>query len=308
MPERPQRYLGNEGAAKVVHACDAEWGRAMADLGVWTGVDGDAPRRVGRSGVDLEKDLEDWIAADATSRRSATRAGSQDRRSASLARWRSARSAGPRCAGPLGGDGDQARATLPQSARSRRRSTTWRVVDRGPRWRRIGVEAPARTLSKFGDGEAAARAVREQLDAEAEGHAAPRGCAARRAVGVGSPGLSASPTTSSRLRDPNQRRELRGVRAGRRSLGLLVREVEEQRRSDARQVPQPKRTVAAVRGQRAVKAGVVAQFDSDRFVRMAEEAGLHVQLTGYVLSVPFVKAGGCAPAHRRSDSAVRDPT
>ena len=37
----------------------------MADLGVWT-VDGDAPRRVGRSGVDLEKDLEDWIAADAS--------------------------------------------------------------------------------------------------------------------------------------------------------------------------------------------------------------------------------------------------
>ena len=37
----------------------------MADLGVWT-VDGDAPRRVGRSGVDLEKDLEDWIAVDAS--------------------------------------------------------------------------------------------------------------------------------------------------------------------------------------------------------------------------------------------------
>ena len=37
----------------------------MADLGVWT-VDGDAPRRVSRSGVDLEKNLEDWIAADAS--------------------------------------------------------------------------------------------------------------------------------------------------------------------------------------------------------------------------------------------------
>ena len=37
----------------------------MADLSVWT-VDGDAPRRVDRSGVDLEKDLEDWIAADAS--------------------------------------------------------------------------------------------------------------------------------------------------------------------------------------------------------------------------------------------------
>ncbi len=35
----------------------------MADLGVWT-VDGAAPRRVRRSGVDLEKDLEDWIAND----------------------------------------------------------------------------------------------------------------------------------------------------------------------------------------------------------------------------------------------------
>ena len=37
----------------------------MADLGVWT-VDGDASRRVGRSRVDLEKNLEDWIAADAS--------------------------------------------------------------------------------------------------------------------------------------------------------------------------------------------------------------------------------------------------
>ena len=37
----------------------------MADIGVWT-VDGDAPRRVSRSGVDLEKNLEDWIAADAS--------------------------------------------------------------------------------------------------------------------------------------------------------------------------------------------------------------------------------------------------
>ncbi len=37
----------------------------MADLSVWT-VDGDAPRRVDRSRVDLEKDLEDWIAADAS--------------------------------------------------------------------------------------------------------------------------------------------------------------------------------------------------------------------------------------------------
>ncbi len=37
----------------------------MADLGVWT-VDGDAPRRVARSRVDLEKNLEDWIASDAS--------------------------------------------------------------------------------------------------------------------------------------------------------------------------------------------------------------------------------------------------
>ena len=37
----------------------------MADLSVWT-VDGDAPRRVDRSGVDLEKDLEDWIANDSS--------------------------------------------------------------------------------------------------------------------------------------------------------------------------------------------------------------------------------------------------
>lgn len=37
----------------------------MADLGVWT-VDGDAPRRVSRSGVGLEQNLEDWIAKDSS--------------------------------------------------------------------------------------------------------------------------------------------------------------------------------------------------------------------------------------------------
>ncbi len=35
----------------------------MADLGVWT-VDGDAPQRVSKSGVGLERNLEDWIAND----------------------------------------------------------------------------------------------------------------------------------------------------------------------------------------------------------------------------------------------------
>ena len=37
----------------------------MADLGMWR-VDGDAPRRVGRSGVGLERRLEDWIASDSS--------------------------------------------------------------------------------------------------------------------------------------------------------------------------------------------------------------------------------------------------
>ena len=37
----------------------------MADLGVWT-VDGDAPKRVRRSGVGLERNLEDWIAKDSS--------------------------------------------------------------------------------------------------------------------------------------------------------------------------------------------------------------------------------------------------
>lgn len=37
----------------------------MADLGVWT-VDGDAPQRVSKSGVGLERNLEDWIASDSS--------------------------------------------------------------------------------------------------------------------------------------------------------------------------------------------------------------------------------------------------
>ena len=37
----------------------------MADVGVWS-IDGDAPRRVSRAGVGLERELEDWIARDAS--------------------------------------------------------------------------------------------------------------------------------------------------------------------------------------------------------------------------------------------------
>ena len=37
----------------------------MADLGVWT-IDGDAPRRAPRAQVDLERQLEDWIANDSS--------------------------------------------------------------------------------------------------------------------------------------------------------------------------------------------------------------------------------------------------
>ena len=37
----------------------------MGDLGMWR-VDGDEPRRVGRSGVGLERHLEDWIASDSS--------------------------------------------------------------------------------------------------------------------------------------------------------------------------------------------------------------------------------------------------
>ena len=37
----------------------------MADLGVWT-IDGDAPQRAPRAHVDLERQLEDWIANDSS--------------------------------------------------------------------------------------------------------------------------------------------------------------------------------------------------------------------------------------------------
>ena len=37
----------------------------MADLGMWS-VDGDAPQRVDRSGVGVERRLEDWIASESS--------------------------------------------------------------------------------------------------------------------------------------------------------------------------------------------------------------------------------------------------
>ena len=37
----------------------------MADVGVWS-IDGDVPRRVSRAGVGPERELEDWIARDAS--------------------------------------------------------------------------------------------------------------------------------------------------------------------------------------------------------------------------------------------------
>ena len=137
-------------------------------------------------------------------------------------------------------------------------------------------------LSKFGDGEALARAVREQLDAESED--------TRRHVDVMLVGVGADPTLE-RIADYLRGFEIQisvvSFEVFERDGGprLLVREVEEQ---SAPRAPQPKRTVAAVR-ERAVKAGVVAQFD--RFVRMAEEAGLHVQPVTRSVRVT-------APAHR----------
>ena len=246
----------------------------MADLEVWT-VDGDGPQRVSRSGVDLEKNLEDWIAADA-----------------------SLLAGGIRIVGrqvPLDG-GPLDLLAIDQRGH-------WVVIElkRERLYRRALAQALdyassiaqmdsedleallRRGLAALGDTEELASAVRRQL----EGEDGPREVAVLLAgVGVGA-GLERIVThlggygvpisiVSFEVFEPQD-----GPR-------LLIREVTEE---DTRP---PRRSGRRYSGeairQRAAEAGVQAQFD--RFLEIVREAGLHPR--------PYALAVMIAPPSNRN--------
>ena len=246
----------------------------MADLGVWT-VDGDAPRRVGRSGVDLEKDLEDWIAVDASLLADGlTVVGRQV--------WLDG--------GPLDllAIDWQDRWVVIELKRGRLyRDAITQALDYASSIAQMdGEELEALLkpgLAALGDAEELSQAVRRQLDGEDE----PREVAILLAgVGVhgglerivahlGGYGVPIS-IVSFEVFEPQD-----GPR-------LLIREVTEEdtrppRRSGRRY------SVEAIR-QRAAEAGVQAQFD--RFLEIVREAGLHPR--------PYALAVMIAPPSNRN--------
>ena len=247
----------------------------MADLGVWT-VDGDAPRRVRRSGVDLEKNLEDWIAADASLLADGlTIVGRQLRLD--------------------GGSLDllaidwQGRWVVIELKRGRLyRDAITQALDYASSIAQMDgedLESLLRPgLAAFGDAEELSRVVRQQL----EGEDGPREVAVLLAgVGVdaglerivahlGGYGLPISIVTF----------EVFEPQGG--GPRLLIREVTEE---DTRPPPRSGRrySVEAVR-RLAAASGLGEQFD--RFVAMAEAAGLAVQ--------PLQKAVRIAPLRNRT--------
>ena len=232
----------------------------MGDLGVWT-VDDDKPRAVPRSAqVDLEKHLEDWIEADPTllpgdlkiiGRQVKLDGGTLDLLAldppdrwvvVELKRGRPSRVALAQALDYTSSIAGMTSAELDSKVPS-------------------GLQAPT-------DEAALSQAIRKQLEAESEDN--------RRHVDVMIVGVGADPTLE-RIADYLSSFgvhitlvsfEFFAEEGGHR---LLLREVEESSESPP---TQPQHTLSAVR-QRAVEAGVKKQFD--RFVGMAEGAGLYVQ-------------------------------
>ena len=236
----------------------------MADLSVWT-VDGDAPRRVDRSGVDLEKDLEDWIANDSSlladrltivGRQVWVDGGPLDLLAIDLQdRW----------------------VVIELKRRRLYRTAITQALDYASSIARMDseeLEALLRPgLAALGDAEELARTVRRQL----KGEDGPREVAVllaglgvdagleRIVAHLGGYGLPISIVTF----------EAFEVHDGPR---LLIREVTEE---DSR--PQRRRySVEAIR-QRAADAGVEAQFD--RFLGIVREVHLHPRPTSLAVTI-----------------------
>ena len=232
----------------------------MTDLGVWT-VDGDAPRRVDRSVVDLEKDLEGWIANDSSLLAAGlTVVGRQV--------WLDG--------GPLDllAIDKQDRWVVIELKRTRlHRRALAQALDYASSIAQMDdgdLEDRLRGgLAALGDADELSRVVRRQL----EGEGGPREVAVLLAgVGVDA-GLERivehlGDTYGVPIRIVSF--EVFEPDGGPR---VLIREVTEEQAES--RPPQPRRTVEMIR-QRAVEAGVVTQFN--RFVNMSEEhEGLAVQ-------------------------------
>lgn len=233
----------------------------MADLGMWT-IDGDAPRRVARSGVGLERHLEDWIANDCSLLADGlTVVGRQV--------WLEG--------GPLDllGIDWQDRWVVIELKRERLyRDALAQALDYAASIAGMDgddLEALLRPgLERLGDADELARSVRRQLDGEDEGRdvvvlLAGIGVDAGLERIVDHLGGYGVPITivSFDAFQPSEDKPL-----------LLIREVAEERTPPTRRGPRARRTVDEIRALAAVE-GVPEPFD--RFLKMARDAGLVVR-------------------------------
>ena len=232
----------------------------MADLGVWT-VDGEAPRRVGRSGVDLERNLEDWIANDSSLLADGlTIVGRQV--------WLDG--------GPLDllAIDWQDRWVVIELKRERLyRDALAQALDYASSIVAMDATDLANLLQSgladLGDAEELASRVRGQLAGEAEGREV---AVLLAGVGVdaglerivaylGGYGVPTS-IVSFEVFEPDG------------GAPLLIREVTEEQMRPPRRSRRPRRSVDEIRAL-AAEAGVAGQFD--RFLAMVRDAGLSVQ-------------------------------
>lgn len=230
----------------------------MADLGMWT-IDGDAPRRVARSGVDLERHLEDWIANDCSLLAyGLTVVGRQV----------------PTESGPLdllAIDRQQGRWVVIELKRERLyRDALAQALDYTASI--VGMDGDdLETLlrpgfARLGDPDELARSVRRQLDGEDDD----------RDVAIVLAGVGADPGLErivAHLGSYGVPITIVSFAAFQPPVGplLLIREVAEEQ---TRRAPRTQRTVDEIRAL-AAEAGVAEPFG--RFLEMAEGAGLVAQ-------------------------------
>ena len=247
----------------------------MGDLGMWR-VDGDAPRRVGRSGVGLERHLEDWIASDSSLLADGlTVVGRQVRLDG----------------GPLdllAIDWQDRWVVIELKRKRLYRDALAQALDYASSIAAMdGAELEELLrpgLSPFGNAEELAQAVRRQLDGEDGGREV---AVLLAGVGVDS-GLERIVDHLGGYGVPITIVSFEAFEPEGGPL-LLLREVTEEQTGPPRRAQQPRRTVDEIR-RLAAEEGVTEPFD--RFIEMVENAGLAVQ--------PYRRAVMIAPPTNRS--------
>ncbi len=247
----------------------------MTDLGMWR-VDGDMPRRVGRSGVGLERRLEDWIASDSSLlAEGLTVVGRQVHLEG----------------GPLDllAIDWQDRWVVIELKRERLyRNALAQALDYASSIAGMDSDELEELLqpglSTLGDTEELTRAVRGQLDRESEG----RDVAVLLAgVGVDA-GLERIVEHLGGYGVPITIVSFEAFEPEDGPL-LLIREVTEEQTGVPRRAQRPRRTIDEIR-RLAAEEGVAEPFD--RFLGMVRDAGLEVQ--------PYRRAVMIAPPTNRS--------